>query len=323
MSKNMREINIELYKKAYLIRKTQVKICENYKENEMKNPIHTSMGEEAIASGVCQALNHEDQIFGSCRGHGIYLARTCETDGFFAELYGKKTGVAKGRAGSMHLSSPESNLLGTSAIVASTIPVAVGASYMNKQKNNGKLVAIFFGDGASDEGVFWESLNFSCLKKLPIIFVCEDNEYSVHSHISKRQGYKSITDVVSQFNCNVFMEETTDPEVIYKLTRKAIQLYKKNLKPCFLHFKYYRYLEHVGTKPDFKFKYRSEDVFREWYKIDPIKIQREKLLKKNYCSEKEIKEIEKKIDLQIKNSIRDAREAPYPDASDLFKEVYA
>lgn len=323
--KRMKEgigLNVELYKKEYLIRKTEEKIREHYMEDEMKTPVHLSIGEEAIAAGVCQALNVGDQIFGTYRSHGIYLAKTGETDRFFAELYGKQTGIAKGKAGSMHISALESNFLGASAVVATTIPVAVGASFANKRKNNGKLVAVFFGDGALDEGAFWESLNFACLKALPILFVCEDNELAIHSPTSDRQGYKSISDIVSKFECNVFEKETTDPEVIYGLTCNAIQLQKNTHKPCFLHLKYYRYIEHVGINQDFKFGYRSEEEFKRWYKVDPVRLQRRKLLENAY-SEEALQELEREIDKQIDISIKSAKKAPFPEGSELFKEVYA
>jgi len=316
------ELNVELYKKVYLIRKTEEKIREHYMEDEMKTPVHLSIGEEAIAAGICQALNAEDQIFGTYRNHGIYLAKTGETDRFFAELYGKQTGVAKGKAGSMHISALGFNFLGSSAVVATIIPVAVGVSFANKRKNNGKLVAVFFGDGALDEGAFWESLNFACLKELPIIFVCEDNGLAIHSPTFDRQGYRSISDIVSNFECNVFREETTDPEVIYRLTCNAIQMQKNTRKPCFLHLKYYRYLEHVGINQDFKFGYRSEEEFKRWYKVDPVTLQRRKLLENAY-SEKEIQEMEMDIDKQIYNSIKSAQKAPFPDNNELFKDVYA
>lgn len=319
----MKKVNIELYKKIYLIRQASEKICEHYMEDEMRTPVHLSVGEEAIAAGVCQALNFKDQLFGSYRSHGIYLSRTLETDRFFAELYGKKDGVAKGKAGSMHLSAPESNIMGTSAIVGSMIPVAVGTAFANKYKKDDRLVAVFFGDGALDEGTFWESINFACLKKLPIIFVCEDNGLAVHTSTSKRQGYDSITDVVSQFRCNVFKAKTTDPENIYQIVQKAIKMQKQNHKPCFLHFKYYRYYEHVGTFKDFKFGYRSEKEFEKWYKVDPINLQRKKLLEKKYCSEKEIGAMEKKIDKQIEKSMKLAQAGLFPDESELFTDVYA
>lgn len=317
----MTEINLALYKKVYLIRKTEEKIREHYNEDEMKTPMHMSMGEEAIAVGVCHSLKAKDQVFGTYRSHAIYLAKTGDTDNFFAEMYGKDTSLQKGKGGSMHLCAPESGFMGTSAIVGSIIPVAVGASFANKQKNNGKLVAVFFGDGATDEGAFWESLNVACLMKLPILFVCEDNGLAVHTPTSKRHGYASITDIVSKFNCNVFKENTTDVEAIYELTRNAIRLLKNNQKPCFLHLEYYRYLEHVGINEDFDAGYRSKDEFEKWYKIDPVNLQRKKLLEDS-IKEEEIMKIEREIDNQIENSIRLAKKAPFAPPDELFKEVY-
>lgn len=318
----MLELNLELYKKLYLIRKSEEKIREHYPEDEMKTPMHMSMGEEAIAVGVCYALNKGDQVFGTYRSHAIYLAKTQNTDDFFAEMYGKDTALLKGKGGSMHMCAPDFGFMGTSAIVASIIPVAVGAAFTNKQKGNGKLVAVFFGDGALDEGAFWESLNVACLMKLPLIFVCEDNGLAVHTSISKRQGYPSITNIVSNFNCNVLKENTTDTEVIYELTLEAIKSIKTTQMPCFMHLRYYRYLEHVGINEDFDIDYRSREEFEEWYEKDPVKLQREKILRYG-VREEEVVKIEREIDNQIENSIRLAKEAPFSEVSELYKDVFA
>ena len=317
----MRRVNLELYKKLYLVRRVEETIQAHYMEDEMKTPMHMSMGEEAIAIGVCHALGEEDQVFCSYRSHAIYLAKTQNTDDFFAEMYGKDTAPLKGKGGSMHMCDPDSGFMGTSAIVASIIPVAVGAAFANKQQKNGKITAVFFGDGAIDEGNFWESLNVACLMKLPVLFICEDNGLAVHTPASERHGYASISDIVSRFNCNVLKEDTTDAEVIYRLTRKAIKLIKTTQMPCFMHLRYYRYLEHVGVNEDFDAGYRSRDDFKEWFKKDPVKIQREKMALK-YGVEEDVVEIEKKLDDQIENSLRLAKEAPFPEAGELYKDVF-
>jgi len=315
------ELNLKLYKSLYLIRRAEIEIREYYFEDEMKTPMHMSMGEEAIVTGVCQALNDKDQVLGTYRSHALYLAKVSETDKFFAEMYGKKTGMAKGKAGSMHLSAPEMGFMSSSAIVASIIPAAVGVAFANKIKKNNKITAVFFGDGAIDEGDFWESLNAACLWGIPILFVCEDNGFAVHTSADKRHGYKSITDITSKFNCNVFEEKSTDVEVIYKLTKKAIRLMKKNKKPCFLHLKYYRYLEHVGVNEDFNAGYRSKKEFEKWYKKDPVILERKKLLKLG-VREKAIKRIEDRIDSKIKRSIKLAKIAPFSKASELYQDVF-
>lgn len=316
-----KKLNIELYKKVYLIRKSEETIIEYYMDDDMKTPVHLSVGEEAIAAGVVQATEKDDQLYGTYRNHGIYLARTGETDNFFAELYGRKTGLAKGKAGSMHMFCPESNFLGASAIVATSIPLGLGGAFAKKYKKEKGLSFTFFGDGALEEGAFWESLNFACLHKLPIIFVCEDNGLAIHSHIHDRQSFKSITDIAEKFGCNVFKEKSTDSEVIYNLTLKAIKKQKENGKPCFLHLQYYRYLEHVGINQDFKYGYRSEDEYKKWRKVDPVELQREKLLKMG-ISEKEIRELETKIDEQVDSSVELAEKAPFPDCEEVLIDVY-
>lgn len=318
----MPNLNLDLYRKLYLARRAEEKIRHHYMEDEMKTPMHMSMGEEAIAVGVCHALKAEDQVFATYRSHAIYLAKTNNMDDFFAEMYGKGTAFLKGKGGSMHMCAPDSGFMGTSAIVASIIPVAVGAAFANKQQGNGKLVATFFGDGAVDEGDFWESLNVACLMKLPVLFVCEDNGLAVHTPTSKRQGYDSITDIVSKFNCNLLKENTTDAEVIYRLTRQGIKLIKTTSMPCFMHLRYYRYLEHVGVNEDFDAGYRPREEFEEWYKKDPVSLQREKLLKYG-IKEEEIRGIEIEIDNMIEKSIRLAKEAPFADVNELYKGVFA
>lgn len=315
-------LNLDLYKKLYLARRAEEKIREHYSEDEMKTPMHMAMGEEAIAVGVCHVLKAEDQVFATYRSHAIYLAKTQDTDDFFAEMYGKDTALLKGKGGSMHMCAPESGFMGTSAIVASIIPVAVGAAFANKRKDNSKLVTVFFGDGATDEGTFWESLNVACLMKLPVLFVCEDNGLAVHTATSKRHGYASITDIVSKFNCNVIKENTTDAEVIYKLTRQAIKLIRTTQMPCFMHLRYYRYLEHVGVNEDFDAGYRSREEFEEWHKKDPVNLQRKKLLQQG-INEEEIIKLEEEINNKIENSIRLAKEAPFADVNELYKGVFA
>ena len=316
------KLNLELYKKEYLIRQGEETIREHYMEDEMKTPVHLSVGEEAIAAGIIQAVGSNDKIFGTYRNHSIYLAKTGESDLFFSELYGKKIGLGKGKSGSMHMFLPEENFMGASAVVTTIIPVAIGAAFAKKYKKEDGLVFVFFGDGALEEGGFWESINFACLKDLPIIFICEDNDLAIHAHIKDRQSFKSITEIVEKFGCNIFKEETTDAEVIYNLTNDAIKIQKKTCKPCFLHLKYYRYLEHVGINKDFKFGYRSEKEFEKWYKKDPLKIQKRKLLTFG-LTENDIKKIEEKINKQIKRSVEFAKKAPFPEQSELLNDVYA
>lgn len=315
------KLNIELYRKMYLIRKAETAICDHYTEDEMKTPMHMSMGGEAICAGLCHALKPEDQVLGTYRSHGIYLARTMETDRFFAEMYGRATGTSNGKAGSMHLMAPADGLICTSAIVASHIPVALGAAFVNKTTNNGRTVAVFFGDGAVDEGVFWESLNFACLKKLHVLFVCEDNGYAVHVPAAERHGYASIARIVERFDCDLYESTSTDVGEIHRLATQAIERTKQQSRPAFLHLKYYRYLEHVGVFEDFKAGYRSKDEYEDWVKLDPVRLQRKKLFRFGF--DKQVKALEDAIDEQVSRSIAKAKEAPFPGKQQLCEGLVA
>jgi len=315
-------LNLQFYKKLYLIRRCEEKIIAHYSEDQMKTPMHISMGAEAIAVGICQALEPGDQVFGTYRSHALFLAKTEDTDDFFAEMYGKQTAFLKGKGGSMHLCSPDYGFMGTSAIVASMIPVAVGCAFANKRANNSRIAVVFFGDGAVEEGVFWESLNLACLMKLPVLFVCEDNGLAVHTPKSQRRGYNCVTDVVSNFNCLVYQEKTTDAEVIYQLTRRAIEQIKTRPMPCFLQLQYFRYLEHVGVNQDFDAGYRSRDEFKQWLKVDPIELQRRKLKDLGW-EEGQIAELETDIDAKINSSVAIAKEAGFSESSELHKGVLA
>ncbi|MBF0188995.1 MAG: thiamine pyrophosphate-dependent dehydrogenase E1 component subunit alpha [Magnetococcales bacterium] len=314
-------LNRDLYRTVYLIRRAEEAIKENYLDDEMKTPMHMSMGAEAIAAGVCQALDRHDPVLGTYRSHGLYLAKTGESDRFFAEMYGRDTGMAQGKAGSMHLSAPEEGLIGTSAIVASNIPVALGAAFSHKQRNTGRVTAVFFGDGAIDEGVFWESLNSASLMKLPVLFVCEDNGYAVHIPAEQRHGYSDIAEVVSRFDCGVHRSESTDAEVIYTLTRDALADMSATGRPQFLHLKYYRYLEHVGVFEDFKAGYRPRDAFEPWLERDPVKVQREKVV--GLLGEEAVAALEAEIDQQVAKSLEFAKQSPFPARSAVVEDVLA
>lgn len=319
MKKGVKMLNLNLYRKIYLSRKAEEKIIREYPKNNMKTPMHMSMGEEAIAAGICQALGPDSQVLSSYRSHAIYLSKTGETEKFFGELHGKVTGPAKGKAGSMHLSSPEKGYVSASAVVATQIPVAVGVAFANKKLKRKTVTAVFFGDGAMDEGAFWESLNMACLWKVPIIFVCEDNNLAIHTTKLDRQGYSSAPKIISKFNCTVFDINTTDPEYIYNVTKKAMKEIKKNQKPVFMRCVYYRYLEHVGINHDFNAGYRSKSEFKKWLKKDPLKIQREKLVKNG--AKKELLSIEKEIDALINTGWQKAVKAKFPKEKEIYTDI--
>jgi pyruvate dehydrogenase E1 component alpha subunit len=317
----MSDLGLHLYRDMFLCRHAEESIAAAYMSDVMKTPMHMSMGSEAIAAAICQALSPQDQLVGTYRSHAIYLCRTGETGRFFAEMYGKSTGMAHGKGGSMHITAPESGLISTSAIVATGLPVAVGAAFANQRKGNQKIVAVFFGDGAVDEGVFWESLNAACLWRLPVLFVCEDNGLAVHTPSPARRGFDDLPAIVERYRCSVFQDDTTDVELIHQLATQAIQSIVTEGRPAFLQLRYYRYLEHVGVFEDFKAGYRDRAEFEDWKARDPLGLQRERLLTQGRGTE--VEQLETEIREQVQSSIKRAEAAPYPEATDLYQDLFA
>lgn len=315
----MSKLLLALYKKMYLIREAEAEIRREYPKDEMKTPMHMSLGGEAIAAGICQALPEDSHVYGTYRSHALYLAWTEETDKFFAELYGKTDGTSGGKAGSMHLASPEYGLIATSAVVGTTIPLALGDAFEAKYNGLNRITAVFFGDGATDEGVFWESLNAACLFELPLLFICEDNDLAIHIKKNRRRGYDSLKNVVRNFRCNVFEDKGNDAEKIYSLACAAIDLIRTKHQPSLLNLTYYRGLEHVGVNKDFDARYRSEKESIEWFKKDPLDTLKEKLSKDHL---EEVLQTEWQIRNQVFESRIKAQKANFPTDAELIKGVF-
>lgn len=317
-----KEESLVCYRKLLLTRLAEEKIAEEYFKDEMKTPVHLGVGGEAIPVGVSHCLPPGTKSFGTYRNHALYLTLTEDTDRFFAEMYGKVTGPGKGKAGSMHLSEPAQGLVATSAVVGTTIPVAVGAALANQYRGSQEVVAVYFGDGALEEGVFWESLNFASLRKLPVLFVCEDNDIAVHTATRDRQGFSSILKTAATFECYTDGSEGFDlPEVI-TATRRVLGKMEKDLKPGFLRFRYFRYYEHVGPREDFDVGYRRRPSPQDWERMDPV-VRFEKQLLENSVKKEELSAIRESIREKIARSVVKAKEDPFPTPDDLYKDVTA
>jgi len=314
--------SLSLYRRLLLARRAEEKIRLEYPKNEMKTPVHLGVGQEAIPVGVCHCLPGGTKTFGTYRNHALFLAVTDDTDRFFGELYGKVTGTAKGKAGSMHLSAPEEGLAATSAVVGTTIPVAVGAALANDYRSSRDLVTVFFGDGAIEEGVFWEALNFACLKRLRILFVCEDNGLAIHTPMSQRAGYRSIEEAVGGFDCHLRTGNGSDLTEVVALTREILKRMAEDPKPGFLHLTYYRFLEHVGPNEDFSAGYRRRPTPEEMERLDPV-ARFEKGLVQNGCRTEDLTAIRESVDEQLDRSLREAQAAPFPPATELTTDLFA
>lgn len=313
---------LALYRKLLLVRRAEEKIREEYFTNEMKTPVHLGIGGEAISVGVCHALPPGTKAFGTYRNHALYLALSGDTDGFFGELYGKATGAGKGKAGSMHLAAPQHGLMATSAVVGTTIPLAVGAALAHQYRGEPYVAVSFFGDGAIEEGVFWESLNFACLKRLRMLFVCEDNGLAIHTAASERQGFRSIPEALQGFRCHVISGEGSDLRGVIAATRQMLERMEQDSRPGFLHLTYFRFLEHVGPLEDFNAGYRQKPSAEELAHLDPIRRFEQELLEQG-LAKRGFDTVRMSVDQQITRSIQAARQAPFASPSELFTDVWA
>jgi acetoin:2,6-dichlorophenolindophenol oxidoreductase subunit alpha len=309
-----------LYRRMLLIRRSEEAIVRLYPENDMKTPMHMSMGQEAIPSAVCEALGNRGEVIASYRSHATYLAQTLDVNRFFGELYGRVTGTADGKSGSMHLADIERGHLVSSGVVGAGISVAVGAAFANGVLKNNKIVAVFFGDGALEEGVFWESLNVASLKRVRVLFVCEDNGYAVHSGKPVRHAFQSLDSIVKGFASGYFSDTSNDVESIYATTKEAIKHLDSEHRPAFLHYRCYRYLEHVGIGSDLDYGYRSREEWEGWMQRDSLRIQRERLI--DLGLEKLVGSIESDVDSAVASAIDAAQRAELPAPDRLFRGVF-
>ena len=305
------------YRALYRIRRVEEEIAAVYPSDKIKSPVHLSIGQEAVSVGVCEALRPDDVVFGSYRSHALYLAKGGNLRRMIAELYGKADGCAKGKGGSMHLIDIEARVMGASAVVGTTIPQAVGFAYALKLQRKDSVVASFFGDGAVDEGVFHESLNFAALKGLPIIFVCENNRYAIHTHQLKRQKLDNICDRARAHGLPAEQIPNNDVQGIYERISQSVgQLRAGSAGPVFFECLTYRLKEHVGPNDDFQLGYRTREEAEAWVKSDPIEQLRAHL------DAAERRRIEMEVEDEIKDAFAFAEQSPWPEAAELYTDVY-
>ncbi|MFA6583397.1 MAG: thiamine pyrophosphate-dependent dehydrogenase E1 component subunit alpha, partial [Elusimicrobiaceae bacterium] len=264
----------------------------------------------------------EDYVFSTHRNHGHYLSKGADLKPIVAELYGRSSGCAKGKGGSMHFVDTAINCMGTSAIVGGGIPLAVGAALAVKLKKENRLSAAYFGDGASDEGVLQESLNFAALKKLPALFVCENNFYATNSPQSARHAEAVISKRASAFGIPCALADGNDVEAVCAAAEKAVSHIRSGNGPYFLEFPTYRWKGHVGPECDYEKGCRPKAELDEWMKRCPIRTYAEKLKAEKSITQDEIDELNKKLSAQMEEAWKTACESPYPATGDLLTDVY-
>ena len=307
------------HKKAYylflLIRRSEEKIVELYDTDKIKSPVHLSIVQEAIAVGVSLALKENDIIFSNYRGHAHYIAREGNFNTMWAELFGKTAGSSRGKAGSMHLSDWKVNFMTTSAIVTSAVPEAVGYAFAQKYKGQDGIVICYHGDGAVDEGVYWESLNFASLHKLPILFVCENNRYAIYTHQKRRMLNDSIVERANSFGLKATRVNGLRTKDFFDAATDAIHNIPEN-GPMLLECLTTRWKDHVGPGDDRHIKFRDDKELDEAIKNDDLK-NLEGLL-----SKEEVIEIQETVSKKINEAIQFSEKSEFPDTSEIMDGVY-
>lgn len=312
----------DLYLRMLRIRKVEETIVELYPQQEMRCPTHLSIGQEAAAVGVCAALRTDDRIYSTHRCHAHYLAKGGDLRRMFAELYGRRTGCAKGKGGSMHLVEPELGIMGASAIVGGSLPIAVGSALAAQLQGHDRVSVAFFGDGAVEEGVFHESLNFASLRKLPVLFVCENNFYATHSHQSARQPADNIHERAAGYSMPGTRVDGADALAAFEAARTAVSRARSGAGPTLLEVRVYRWKEHVGPNFDYSMGYRTKEELESWMARCPVRLLEERLAREGICRPAELQQMAVRLDAEILEAVRYGKESPDPSWAELVEDVY-
>lgn len=312
---------LQLYEQMLRIRLVEEAIADHYGEGEMRCPVHLSIGQEAAAVGVCDALAASDKVYSTHRCHAHYLAKGGDLKRMFAEICGKAAGCIGGRGGSMHLMDVEKGMMASVPIVSSSIPLAAGSALADKRQRTGKVTVTFFGDASIEEGVFHETANFAQLHKLPLVFVCENNLYSVYTPLRQRQPDRPLTDVARAHGMKAVHGDGNNVEEVYQLMSEAAARARAEEGPTFLLLDTYRWREHCGPNFDNHIGYRTEAEYKEWEVRCPLRALRERI--GAALSDDREKAMTAAIAKEIEEARAFARSAPLPEPSQAGLHVYA
>lgn len=312
----------EMYRAMLRIRRFEEVIADCAERAEFRGPVHLYIGQEAVAVGVCTALRADDYIFGGHRSHGHYLAKGGDLRQLAAEIYGRATGCSRGRGGSMHLTAPAVGLLGTSALVGGGIGTGVGTALASVLQGRDRITAIFFGDGAVEEGVFHECLNFASLKRLPVVFICENNLYSSHLPISDRQPTGLIYMHAIPYGIPGVRLDGNDVVMVYQYAMAAVERARRGEGPTLLECCTYRWRGHVGPSWDLDKGLRTEEEVVRWVARCPIRRHSQLLAERGILSAADQEDIAAEVEAEVAEAVAFARSSPQPAAEELLQFVY-
>ncbi|HEV8673995.1 MAG TPA: thiamine pyrophosphate-dependent dehydrogenase E1 component subunit alpha [Methylomirabilota bacterium] len=313
---------IDLYTVMMRIRQFEERIMPLLKEGKIKGTAHPSVGQEAVAAGVCGVLEPSDYIVSNHRGHGHCIAKGMKTAEMMAELFGKRTGSNKGKGGSMHIADLDQYIIGCTGIVGSGAPIAGGAALAAKMRNTGQAVVCFFGDGGINQGVVFEAMNMAAIWKLPVIFVCENNLYALSTPVDKMTALKQLADRAQGFGFPGHQIAGNDLRAVVRATREALHRARSGLGPTLLECKTYRWYGHSAMRPDTR-AYRQREEELEWRERDPVALAEKELGKAGLLTPERIGQIQREVAKEIEDAIEFAERSPDPDLPEMFTDVYA
>lgn len=310
-----------LYQAMLRIRRAEEAIAARYAEQQMRCPTHLCIGEEAIAVGVCAQLSAGDKVFSNHRGHGHYLAKGGDLTALIAELYGFAEGCCGGRGGSMHLSDLNAGFVASTPIVGGTVPVAAGYAWGEKLNRSNHLVTIFFGDGCFEEGVLHETMNFAALKQLPLLMVCENNQYSVMTPLSERQPQRDIYKIAAAHGIHAVSGDGNQVETVAKLAEAAVANIRTGQGPQFLELHTHRWPEHCGPNEDDDLGYRQAGELAAWKQRCPLLLAEQKLRNQG-LTETDLQAMRRNIDDEIDAAFVKALQGTPPALADMGRHVH-
>ena len=305
------------------IRLVEEQIASEYSKQEMRCPVHLSVGQEAVPVGVSACLSIDDHVVSAHRSHAHYLAKGGDLERMLGELFGKVTGCARGKGGSMHLIDTSVNVTAAVPIVGSSISIGTGIGFGLKKQNSQNKVAVYFGDGATEEGVFSESLDFAALFKLPVLFVCENNFYSVYTPIDARQHkQRTLEKICEGHGIKWFSGDGNDVLSVKKATEAAIKYMDQAGEPAFLEFETYRWLEHCGPNWDDHVAYRKPKELEQWMERCPISLMRSQL-QRSGLTDLQFQQMNEKLAGIISEAFQNVRLSDFPSRDELYQHIYA
>jgi pyruvate dehydrogenase E1 component alpha subunit len=318
-TKFTKETYLYWYELMLLLRRFEEKTGQLYGMQKIRGFCHLYIGQEAIAAGCMTATKPEDKMITAYRDHGLAIAKGVSAKSCMAEMFGKATGCSKGKGGSMHFFGADVGFFGGHGIVGAQIGTGAGLAFADKYNGNDNVTLTFFGDGAARQGMLHETFNLAMLWKLPVVFICENNNYAMGTSVTRTSNVVDIYKLADAYEMPADSVDGMDPEAVHEAVARAVKRGRDGEGPTLLEIKTYRYKGHSMSDPQ---KYRSKDEVEEYKQRDPIETSKKKLLEVFGVTEEEIEVINERVRLEVEECVRFAEESPYPDTDELLKDVY-